>query len=227
MKMIETSMSTRYLKEFPDFIPEISTLIQRAEHTITILCDIPAYGFFSNNSDYNKYEYSIATVNDNNKIQIELICLEETTRCEFYSEEFLQKNRWTNPDQQWLEWKTRNESKLMQLSDVENEIYMEKGRVVKDLTVEQFVEILEKANKKMLDGAAFSGEKKKDIIKESMPVFFWIVDEKEAIFSIPSISEDGSFTEHGFFTHDQKIISALNSMKKRYLQRYDKKINAA
>ena len=41
---IRRSISTQYIGEFPDYIPEITALIERARKEVIIFCDFPTYG---------------------------------------------------------------------------------------------------------------------------------------------------------------------------------------
>lgn len=213
METIETSLSTRYLKDFPDFIPNISQLIQEANHTLTIFCDIPAYGYFSNFSYYKDYEDQItdSQYSDKKEITVELVCLDGTRRQDFYLKEFLQVDKWKdNKEERWKEWKNIHTGKLTRLPKFSSPKYE-----IETLTIEEFIGILEEANQDMMKEAFAKAECRE--IENFMPVFFWIADKTKAIFSIPSRSKDGNFTEHGFFTNDKQIINALYSMKNRYL----------
>jgi hypothetical protein len=46
-----------------------------------------------------------------------------------------------------------------------------------------------------------------------MPIYFWIADQKEAIFSIPTFSQND---EYGFQTSDPSLIEGLLQMHERY-----------
>lgn len=51
-----------------------------------------------------------------------------------------------------------------------------------------------------------------------MPIYVWIADEKEAVFSIPidNTTTPVSTHEHGFLTRDKDLIKALRSTWERY-----------
>lgn len=51
-------------------------------------------------------------------------------------------------------------------------------------------------------------------IDELIPIYFWMIDEEKAIFSIPSYTE--GISEHGFITNDKPLINAFIKMKNRY-----------
>jgi hypothetical protein len=201
LKTIEKSMSTRYIGEFPDFLPEISNLILEAREQVIIFCDIPAYAYFSNNSYYNDYEHNIETIRDEyENVKIELICLDKNSRNSFY-EEFLEGKKWDS-------WRIKNKEKLKKLPALESKKYS-----FELLKKDQFIEILEEANQHMIERGAFSSATTKEI-ETLIPIFFWIVDEKKAIFSIPSYKS--GHLEYGFFTSDSRIILSLLDMKQRY-----------
>jgi len=49
-----------------------------------------------------------------------------------------------------------------------------------------------------------------------MPLYLWIGDEREAIFSIPFDKSTGSVHEHSFITKDPDLIRALRATWERY-----------
>jgi hypothetical protein len=47
-----------------------------------------------------------------------------------------------------------------------------------------------------------------------MHIFFWIVDDLEAIFAVASHTE--KVLEHGFFTRDPRLIESFKAMRDLY-----------
>jgi hypothetical protein len=47
-----------------------------------------------------------------------------------------------------------------------------------------------------------------------MPIYFWIADDKNAIFAVPALTSDA--IEYGFTTSDRDLIIAFKNMKRRY-----------
>jgi hypothetical protein len=200
---IQAAISTRYLSEFPNFIPDIVNLIRGARADVRIFCDIPAYGQFTARTDWIQYSHAIEDLKEN--VSINLTCLNPERRISAYREQFLQKLHWE-------EWRDSldNRGKLKALLKANKS---ELG--VDSLTEETFVKFLEDTNKLMLRGAFARAELRE--IEFFMPIYFWLVDGTKAIFSVPAFS--GGHTEYGFFTTDQKFIAALADMRERYIRR--------
>jgi hypothetical protein len=206
LETIQNSISTRYLAEFPYFIPDIVKLIREARKEIHIFCDIPAYGQFSARSDWIQYSHALEDVDE--KVKIKLTCLNSERRISFYREQFLQETSWD----QWKEL-DNNRERLKQLLSAKRSTVK-----IEALTEEVFIEFLEDTNTLMLRGVFSRAELRE--IAGFMPTYFWLVDGTDAIFSIPSFS--GGHTEYGFITTDQKLISALGEMRERYYAQIDR-----
>src|SRR5947207_2714352 len=43
---VKESMSTQYIGEFPAFMSKIIELIEDANSSVSVVCDVPAYGYF-------------------------------------------------------------------------------------------------------------------------------------------------------------------------------------
>jgi hypothetical protein len=52
---VARSVPTRGLGVFPNYLPEVAELVNRATESITILCDTPAHGAFSNTVAFEDY----------------------------------------------------------------------------------------------------------------------------------------------------------------------------
>ena len=76
-----------------------------------------------------------------------------------------------------------------------------------DLTPDQFKEEIGKLHNRLI-----MHDLKRAKIQEvegQIPVYFWMVDDKKAVFSIPYFYEE--FIENGFYTKDPILIDALQS----------------
>jgi hypothetical protein len=55
-EQIAKSLSTRYLGQFPDILPEIVDALKEADKEISVLCDVPGYAIYSRHDTYLDYE---------------------------------------------------------------------------------------------------------------------------------------------------------------------------
>ena len=81
-----------------------------------------------------------------------------------------------------------------------------------NLTKQQFLEMLETADQEMLRDTF--GRAEKNEINVFMSMFFWVIDNDQAIFSFSTYSDNAS--EHGFFTVDGKLVESFLEIRDRY-----------
>lgn len=214
---LEKSTSTHFILEFPKFIPDIVDLIKSADERLVIFCDIPAYGCFSDPHRWKQYchaiEDKVYEKEERGKVfTIELICLEHTSRMESYDEVL----------NDWPKWRAKHSQKLKQFLRERKHLWIEieafsEDRLTQQLETlekEPFKLLLEGANKEMLDGT-FPNIKIYHEIQGRMPAFFWLADDRNAVFSIPAYRDE--HTELGFSTHDENLIRALQLIRNRYM----------
>ena len=199
---VRGSLSTRYLGQFPEFIPEIVIHIKRARKEIIIFCDFPAYGHFSDRRNWLEYGQTIKKKTFDN-VRVSLTCFNQKRRFDFNHEQF------PKVAEGWDEWKKDPQfiNKLQALLRSHG-----KSSDAGNLSKEEFVQLLEDTERLMLDDEFLNAEKLE--VNADMPLYFWIIDGAEAIFAIPSFSEEA--TEYGFFTSDPKLISAFQQIVRRY-----------
>jgi hypothetical protein len=56
---IVESLSTKYVGKFPENMDDIIQLIQNTRRSLTIVCDVPAYGHYSNPQGFAEYSQAI------------------------------------------------------------------------------------------------------------------------------------------------------------------------
>jgi hypothetical protein len=206
-KLEETQrlLSTRFIGEFPKFLPQITELISRASERITIFCDFPGYGHYSDYKDWLEYRHAIERQSEN--IPISLTCFTEKRRLHCHGEQFSEEER------TWEEWK-KGEAVRDQLKHFLQ--VHQKDANVDALTQDTFANLLEETDKEMLRGAFIRAVVNE--IDTYIPLYFWLIDEKEgqgeAIFTIPSFSN--KHLEYGFYTSVPKLTSAFAEMRDRY-----------
>jgi len=196
---VRRSLTTRFIGEFPDYLPEIVALVKRARKEVIIFCDFPTYGYFSDHSNWLNYRHAIDD-KLNQDVKVSLTCPNKRRRLEFNKEQFAKEG------EKWEAW--RQEKKTIERL----RMILPSHTEIADLTRDGFLKILENADQKMLKETFARAEKHE--IDIFMPTFFWIADSNEAIFTFSTYSEDAS--EYGFYTLDQKLISALKNIRERY-----------
>jgi len=210
-KLEETqrSLPTGFIGVFPNFIPRITELIKRASVSVSIVCDFPSYGHYSDLPDW--LDYRLAIIGQSNKIPVSITCYDEIRRERCHEIQFSEET-----GLHWNEYKKRPEARRLLKRFLEAHERQADDAAVDALEQDKFARLLEEADKEML-AMAFKKPLTKQI-RAHIPLYFWLIDEGggmgEAIFSIPSFSNKQ--LEYGFHTTAPKLISAFAEMKNRY-----------
>ena len=192
---VRETLSTRYLSNFPDFMPYIVDLVANANSSVTIFCDIPGYGVFSDPENAGKYCDLLEQKRHNPKFRIELTCMDERNRHEYIAEQF-GKFDFNSPTLR---------GRLQRFA-------ASRGLDVSGLSTHaSLITAIEEADADTLRHTFLSRALQ---THDRMPIYFWIADDKTAIFSIPALSADA--IEYGFTTSDKELITAFKNMKRRY-----------
>lgn len=200
LDILRRELPTRYIGQFPDYLQQIIDLMNRAEKEIVIFCDFPAYGSYSSPKRFVKYRQKLEDKLADN-VPIQLTCLNTAGRMKVTRKQFSR--------QPWDEWikDPKNDEQLkwfLKHHDKSNE-----------LAEDEFISLLEEDDAGMLKIMRGSGAQVCEVNRD-IPLYYWLVDNQEAIFAIIVLSERA--IEYGFRTTDQQLINALSEMRQQYLQ---------
>lgn len=74
---VEGALSTRFLGKFPSYMSDLEAMIKRANYSLTIFCDFPAYGAFSDSRSFLEFKHALESkYNSNPDFVINLVCLD-------------------------------------------------------------------------------------------------------------------------------------------------------
>lgn len=204
---ISQSLSTRYLSEFPRFLPDITKLVERADEKLTIFCDVPTYGKLSAPEHFFKLKQVVETkLYENRHFQIQFIHLNKGELIKVFNEQI--------PPLEWENWRGEHKEQLRTFLEDAPPI---DGQSPENLDYEVLRDLWSKHNEDMLKNTAMFRHSR--VIRAesylSMPVCFWVRDDdQEAIFSFTSST--GTVPAFGFYTVDGRLIQALKSTFERY-----------
>ncbi|HEX3128422.1 MAG TPA: hypothetical protein VH394_13915 [Thermoanaerobaculia bacterium] len=204
LKSLVQVASTRYLSDFPAYLSDLARLVTKAETSIVIFCDFPAYGRFSNHRAFIEYRYALEKKKiDIDNIRIEITCLSKEQRRLAVRQQF--ENEFAI--------RSKKFSLLLEkfLADCGVTTH-----TAETLDLETFLDLAETANSDMLEEAFLHQHVEVD---QPMHIFFWLIDGREAIFSVASRSEKA--LEHAFYTRDTRLIEAFESMRSLYQREQD------
>lgn len=199
----ETSrnLSTRYIGQFPAFIPEVAEVLDGATKTIRIACDFTGYGIYSNHSAYIKYRQAVER-RANDGVTVQMIVMDEESR------NHMNRLQWAGMD-------------ITQLKDPANTAFRSftawsQCPIDKIATIEDFVKCMaEEHRRARIEDFRFPRATIKDR-PGAFPLYLWIADDREAVFSVPNFAHAGA--ETAFRTRDARLIAELISIFNTYYE---------
>lgn len=235
MIAIRNSISTRYIGRFPEFVGQIADLIDGAEGSLVIVCDVPGYCLFSNRKAWLEYERAIKKYRLKKRARLDLIFLDQERRLARMTEQLRAAvddwQKWVKSERNVANleilWHHLSPSDQLALlgqpvqvldpKDIETDVRpptysrQQFPALARSISPSSFLKLLNQQHRAVLEDA-FRGQPVKQVSVD-LPVYYWVADDRRAIFSIPNISPQE--TEHAFVTNDQRLIRALLSMQER------------
>lgn len=235
LQTISRRMSTQYEGEFPRFLPRITELISEADKELTIFCDFPAYGALSGGKDFREYKEAIERKKGKMKEKLRFVYLEAKERKGVLDRQF---NADDTEERGWNDWKKELGKKELLESffkehgpeDVKGLIeryppeLSEGERIPEDISKESilashisfkaFKECFDLYNVQVLD-ETFGGDVARKETPHRMPIYFWICDDRKAVFTLLG-GLSGREKEFGFYTTDYRFIAAFKSLFHSY-----------
>ncbi len=215
LDLVAHALPTRVLGEWPDYLDDLALMIDRTASRLTILCDHPAYGIFSNPDGHNKYRRAIERRLVEG-VSVRAIFLTPEKRLAINDEFFPQEVDWDDT------YRGRVERFVQSRHDGASGARGPVGRL-------QFHQLLEASDVSVLQGfdsAALLGSNDRGVQilsrKETtslLPLYFWVRDGVEAVFAIAV--HEGGHKEIAFITIDRGLIKALEAAWGRYAEQPD------
>lgn len=196
---VQGGLSTRYIGEFPYYIPEIVAMLEKANRKIVIFCDYPGYGYFS--APLSSLDYEHVLDRKKSSVELTLTCLNSAARLRLQREQF--------SDPEWAAWRQNPEFSEKVARFIATHAV---GTDPKSITYDQLLESQEQIDADLIKRVF--GSSRTTEIDGYFPLHFWIVDDSMAIFSIPTLA--GPILEYGFKTSDRTLIEALLLVPGRY-----------
>ncbi len=199
---IAESVSTKYVGKFPENMEDIIKLISSTRRYLTIVCDVPSYGHFSNPQGFVQYSQAIRNLLiPRIKPKISIITYSHEKRLENSANQFN---------------KTYNE--IINSDTYNNYFEYHKGseniKPPKEKTKEAFCNWLEEKHCNFILDLYNTGV---HVYESSVPLraFVWISDDS-AIFSFYNYGTD--VREVSFRTNDQTLIGILGEIAESTIQ---------
>lgn len=206
IKIVNDQIPTRYIAKFPDNFHEIIKIIKEANKSIKIVSDVPAYGIFSSPNSYWEFRNCLQK-QKGNRCEIILVVYDKKQIDNSLTEQFI------NADKDlYISEKALNFYKILKnnFSALELEFWAKYSEIILTKSLKSNAELLtlladlHQAEMKVFKGWQIKVEEK------TFPneIFYWIVDDSNAIFSI--LNESLVDSEASFYTRDRNFIEILN-----------------
>lgn len=200
---LKGEVETHYLGDFPDFIPQIVEILGEATEEVKVFCDMPAYGVVSDPRGFRRYTRTIEDRTEEGVV-VRMLHLDGPGQAATREIEF--SDPWE---------KLSKEERVINFLD-KSRVKLDGGDPKND-----FLALVEKRQANALKSFEEAGvdADQTDLI---MPLYFWIVDGRKAVFALTEFSENAH--EAGFWTRSEKLIRAMEGIFERY---YDSRTEEA
>lgn len=188
--------STQYIGNFPDNLDEITSLVARAEHDIFIVTDVAAYGHFSNHDQFKKYVRALREKADSDGFKVTVAVYDEKTWKSTIPSYFAK-----TPLQDLLR-SPRTESYW---NDVE---YREENSTFKKGTISNHCQFLQRLWEDELFYRKWVPGVSREVPVE-LPIRAWVIDRKEAIFTLQAVDSEQADLDSAFFPPDDPACNDL------------------
>lgn len=211
LRQISDSLSTQYIGALPDYYPHVIDLIEGAQKSITVLCDYPAYGCYTNMANWLVYHDRLRDKSLKG-VALTLICPNARQRSANDRGRYF-----AAANDNWEKWVGVEENRkhvhefVRYVSKVDKDISSMK--FADQPEKHKFFEILQRADEAMLRDCFADGDRVEQIDAWT-PIDFWLVDSKRAVFAFSNY--DLGMSRYGFSTTDPTLISAFQAVVDNY-----------
>jgi len=225
---VSRSLPTRTVGVFPSYLPEVVELVGRATKSLTILCDTPAHGAFSNTDTFTEYWMKLRHLMVDGDVSIKCTFFDNGGREALHRAQIEEDFEvWDARSDKWDAWKVRNCANCKAF----DRLARDRGSAFKlqvpeggggptDTwadTPKAYVESMMAINEAVL--SSFDGSTKveelefKEPLREGPSVYFWLRDDdQEAVFVIVPVRGIGVRDLAGFHTREPELIRALGTV---------------
>jgi hypothetical protein len=219
LRAFALSVPTRGIGVFPSYMSEVAGLVGRATNSITILCDTPAHGAFSNSVAFEKYWKTLRGLMVDGDVEIRCTFFDADGRRELHCAQI------ADDTSHWNAWKGRNRAnceafdRLAQKAGLEPSLprngedpvaaWADTPTAYVDNMVAINTHVLKSFDHNVTtEQLSFS-----DPLHDGPSVYFWLRDnDQEAVFVIVPVQGIGVRDLAGFHTREPELIRALGTV---------------
>lgn len=218
LQSVARSVPTRGIGIFPNYLPEVAELVNRATESITILCDTPAHGVFSNTVVFEDYWKNLRHKMIDN-IKIDCTFFDAPGRAQLHRAQIEADTA------NWKAWQERNrknckafdrlarENKVTPPSSINTQEPLATWAATPDSYVKSMMAINEVTLASFENGLSVEQLSFDEPRHEGPSVYFWLRDgDQEAVFVIVPVRGIGVRDLAGFHTKEPELIRALSTV---------------
>jgi hypothetical protein len=225
---VSRSLPTRTVGVFPSYLPAVVELVGRATKSLTIICDTPAHGAFSNTDAFAEYWTTIRHLMVDGDVSIKCAFFDSAGREALHraqiGEDF---DSWDSRSDKWDAWKKRNVANCVAFDRLARDRGKALGLQVPERdggptatwadTPKDYVTSMMAINEAVLASLDSSTKVEElpftDPLREGPSMYFWLRDDdQEAVFVIVPVRGIGVEYLAGFHTREPGLIRALGTV---------------
>lgn len=223
LSAVEQGLSTRSLGSFPDYVPDIVTVIREAQVSIVVFADLPAYAVFSTPAYWHEYrellhDRRLKSTRPDAAFTVRIRCLSASQRRINHAGQF-PPSLWNTADEPLRQRMMAPPASVGVHTEDERHAFLDRVAAFRANhplpddgdgpdSYERFFERLEWVHQQEEQFLAA------EAIDETMPLYFWIADDRVAVFALACFTAEAR--EVGFLTRDPGLIEALKGIFERY-----------
>jgi len=202
-KDAELGRSSYFIGAFPENMPWINKFLVKTRYSLQIWSDHCAYGNFSNPEQYAEYSSTIKQLKQKN-VTITIHIYESKTADAMTKSQF---NLTKAGDS--AEFRALVKSNRFKKYFEYNNQHKTPKTVPK--TVEEFVSLMNNDEEACISELSEQGISIEQDVSSPLPLFTWVQDDDEAIFSMYNLGPDAR--EVSLYTKDKQLVNLLKSIR--------------
>lgn len=220
LRGITRALPTRGIGTFPRYLSEVTGLVERASESISVLCDTPAHGSFSNTPAFTAYWEAL---------RLKMIQGEVEISCTFFDAKGREELHWAQiaadkECKRWKAWKKRNRENGVAFDRLARKHGIDPPQSNAQWPIDawadtpaSFVASMNGVNQAVLSSFDHSLKVQelpfKDPLHDGPSLYFWLRDhDQEAVFVIVPVQGKGVSDLAGFHTREPELIRALHTV---------------
>lgn len=210
---VADSLSTKFIADFPGYLPKVGRLITDSKYTIRIMGIVPSHGEYSNPKHWHDISKAITDKIEDNTDNSSFEAILVYSAYEQALRAFKTHHRELEDPEKWRFWKQEEKASgrldryLYKYEDLASDIADD----LSNLSLDRYLRLRIDGDRRAIS-QTYKGFKRQ-ICPEVLPMFCWIADghkeSQQAIFSIRAEDATGHYKGAGVVTSDPSIIDAL------------------